>query len=369
MYTVALFGAGKIGHAICGLLSLSGRYQVRVCDVDEVRAREVASSWGRCTAHKLNLDQESFSAALLDGCHAVISALPFFCNRQVAQLAAKKGLHYLDLTEDVRVTKEVITIAEGSKGAFLPQCGLAPGFISIAATHLVNQFETVDSVKMRVGALPVFPTNMIKYNLTWSTDGLINEYGNMCEAIVDGKLQQVLPLEGYEKFSLDGVEYEAFNTSGGLGSMCETMLSRVKDLSYKTIRYPGHRDLIFFLMNELRFNQDRETLRQVFERSIPTTSQDECVILVEVKGQAGTKYKQSTYSSKVYSAKVGNHHLSAIQITTAAGVCAPLDLLLTEKLGIRRGFLKCEEIPFFEFLGNEFGKYYQDERAIGGIAR
>ena len=100
---------------------------------------------------------------------------------------------------------------------------------------------------MRVGALPQFPTNALRYNLTWSTDGLINEYCNFCEVIHDGRRLEVLPLEGLEHFSLDGVRYEAFNTSGGLGTLCETLAGRVRTLNYKTVRYNGHRELMQFL--------------------------------------------------------------------------------------------------------------------------
>src|SRR5438445_283618 len=82
-----------------------------------------------------------------------------------------------------------------------------------------------------VGALPQFPTNEMKYNLTWSTDGLINEYGNACEAIHDGKLIELLPLEGLEHFSLDGVDYEAFNTSGGVGTLAETLAGQCRMLN------------------------------------------------------------------------------------------------------------------------------------------
>ncbi len=76
---------------------------------------------------------------------------------------------------------------------------------------------------MRVGALPKFPSNALNYNLTWSTEGLINEYCEPCEAIVNGERREVPPMEELEEFSLDGVTYEAFNTSGGLGSLCETL--------------------------------------------------------------------------------------------------------------------------------------------------
>src|SRR5207249_4998570 len=143
---------------------------------------------------------------------------------------------------------------------FMPQCGLAPGFVSIAANHLARKFDKLDEVRMRVGALPQFPTNEMKYNLTWSTDGLINEYGNPCEAIYQGRFIQTLPLEGLEHFSLDGVDYEAFNTSGGVGTLCETLRGKVRTLDYKTIRYRGHRELMAFLMNELRLNDRRAML-------------------------------------------------------------------------------------------------------------
>ncbi|WP_225974751.1 saccharopine dehydrogenase family protein [Arachidicoccus ginsenosidivorans] len=105
----------------------------------------------------------------------------------------------------------------------MPQCGLAPGFISIAAYDLCQQFDSLQSVRLRVGALPQYPVNRLKYNLTWSTNGLVNEYCNPCDAIVDGKRTQVLPMEGLEHFMADGIDYEAFNTSGGLSALAEVL--------------------------------------------------------------------------------------------------------------------------------------------------
>src|SRR5690606_12924779 len=107
-----------------------------------------------------------------------VSALPFFLNVPVARAAREAGLHYFDLTEDVETTRQVMQIAAGARTAFMPQCGLAPGFVSIAAYDLARRFDSVETVRMRVGALPQFPTNALNYNLTWSTDGLINEYCN-----------------------------------------------------------------------------------------------------------------------------------------------------------------------------------------------
>lgn len=367
MFKIALFGAGKIGAAITCLLANSGRYHIKVCDGDIERARAIAAGRGCAEAHALNLGDKAGTAQLLKGCDAVLSALPYFCNIDVARIAAQAGVHYFDLTEDVATTKAVAEIAANGRTVMMPQCGLAPGFISVAAAHLVRSFETVDTVKMRVGALPIFPSNLLKYNLTWSTDGLINEYGNMCELVENGVLKQAFPLEGYERFSLDGDEYEAFNTSGGLGTLCDTLAGQVRCLDYKSIRYVGHRDLVFFLMNDLRFNEDRETLKRVFERSIPTTAQDKCIIFVEVRGTVGNKFVQRTYASTIYNTTIGREHLSAIQLTTAAGVCAPIDLILTGAAPVTAGFVRSEQLSLTAFLDNEFGAHYRDPKALSGI--
>ena len=365
MYKIALFGAGKIGDAICALLTSSGRYSIKVCDHAFQAAEDVAGRWGSaCSAHPLKLENKKETLSILQDCDAVLSALPFYCNVQVAEYAKEVGLHYLDLTEDVATTQAVSKLSNGASTAFLPQCGLAPGFISIVAAHLINLFDEIESVKMRVGALPIYPSNRLKYNLTWSTEGLINEYGNRCEVVENGEKKQVHALEGYERFSLDGVEYEAFNTSGGLGTLCDTLKGKVENLNYKSVRYPGHKDLIAFLMHDLKFNDHRSALKEIFERSIPTTTQDKCIIFVEAKGKINGRYLQSTYASTVYNAEINGKHMGAIQITTASGICAPLDLLLTGKLNDQKGIITLESIPLKLFLENEFGQSYKDEKAI-----
>ncbi len=367
MHTIALFGAGKIGLAITAMLCESGKYHVRVCDASTERAESVASEYRGATAHPLDLNDVKKTKKLLKGCDAVISALPYQFNSQVAAIAVELKVHYFDLTEDVQNTAVVRTLSERAKSVIMPQCGLAPGFISIAAHSLATQFDRVESIKMRVGALPIYPSNRLKYALTWSTDGLINEYGNLCEAVVDGKKTMLVPLEGYERFSLDGDEYEAFNTSGGLGTLCDSMLGKVSQLDYKSVRYPGHRDLMSFLMRDLRFNTDRETLKQVLERSLATTHQDKCLIVVEASGFVKKRFIQKTYASSVYNGRIGKKHFGAIQITTAAGVCAALDMVVNGAFKKRNGLVRCEEIDLQDFLKNRFGKYYHDPKALSGV--
>ena len=211
------------------------------------------------------------------------------------------------MTEDIATSHEVRALAGQARNGqiFMPQCGLAPGFVSIAANHLTGCCDTVDSVYMRVGALPQFPTNALHYNLTWSTDGLINEYCNFCQVIHDGRLMEVLPLEGLEHFSLDGIRYEAFNTSGGLGTLCESLEGRVRSLNYKTVRYTGHQALMQFLIGELRLGQRRELLKEILENAIPITLQDVVVIFCTVTGQDNGQLVQISDARKIYQQTIG----------------------------------------------------------------
>ena len=244
----------------------------------------------------------------------------------------------------------------------MPQCGLAPGFISIVANNLINWFERIETVKMRVGALPQFPTGELKYNLTWSTDGLINEYCNPCEAIHAGRRIDLLPLEGLEQFSLDGVRYEAFNTSGGLGTLCDTLEGNVRELNYKTVRYVGHRDQMKLLVDELRLSEHREQFKQILERAVPVTFQDVVVTFCTVTGWRKGLLVQKSDARKIYHQKIGDEMWSAIQITTAAGVCAVLDLHVAGRLP-RRGMVRQEQVSFEEFVANRFGQYYESQMA------
>ena len=361
MKDVLVLGAGKIGALISGLLAESGDYRVQLADSKPGAAAKVTKAHGLDNLEAFDLDASDGSALTAHvETHkpiAVVSGLPYFCNVTVARVAREYGLHYFDLTEDVAVTEAVRELAEGSDKVFAPQCGLAPGFISIAANELIKHFDSLKSVKLRVGALPQHPNNVLKYSLTWSTDGVINEYGNLCKSIVDGNEVDVMPLEGLEEIEIDGTLYEAFNTSGGLGSLGETYRDRVTNMNYKTIRYPGHCEQMRLLMNGLKLNHDRETLKRILENSVPQTLQDVVIIYAAVTGMQDGELREENYVNKVYPQVVAGRLWSAIQITTAAGVCAVLDIVLS-KPDQHGGFVAQEEFQLPEILDNRFGRFY-----------
>lgn len=363
---ITLLGAGHIGQTIATWLVESGDYQVTVLDRDAKALSLLPRHAALSTKVADSADAPALLAAL-EGQDAVINALPYHQAVQAATQAGQAGCHYFDLTEDVAATRAIQGLAEGASIAFMPQCGLAPGFIGIVAHHLAQGFESLHEVKMRVGALPAFPTNALKYNLTWSVDGLINEYCHPCEAIRDGRNIEVLALEGLEHFSLDGTEYEAFNTSGGLGTLCETLAGRVRNLDYKSVRYPGHRDLMKMLLEELQFNQDTETLKAVLRRSIPSTMQDVVLVFVTVSGMRRGALVQEVFARKIFADRDEARPLSAIQITTAAGVCAAVDLFREGKLP-QRGFVPQEQVKLPDFLANRFGRVYQQSRQVESIS-
>ena len=361
MHRVLVLGAGKIGALISGLLGESGDYRVRLADIDGEAVESVVAAHGldHVTGAQVDAgDAEALAAHLAEyPADAVVSGLPYFCNMVVAQAARDADMHYFDLTEDVAVTNQVRRLARGAKRAFAPQCGLAPGFISIAAQALANHFDEVHTVKLRVGALPQHPNNVLKYSLTWSTDGLINEYGNMCQSVEDGDQVNVMPLEGLEEIEIDGTLYEAFNTSGGLGSMAETWAGEVRQMNYKTMRYPGHCHQMRLLMNGLKLNHDRDTLKRILENAVPRTLQDVVVVYVSVTGLQDGELREENYVNKVYPQVIAGRLWSAIQVTTAAGVCSVVDLVLSNP-GDHQGFVTQESFRLKDIRDNRFGRYY-----------
>ena len=330
---IAIVGSGNIGWALKQLLKKD--FEINQGDIED-------------GFDALDVSQVK---DFLKGNDAVISAGPFKVNKNIAKIAAEQGIAYFDLTEDVETTDFIKNL--NSKNILMPQCGLAPGAINICAASMMKDFDSVNEVLMRVGALPRFTTNEMSYYLSWSTNGLINEYCNEADAIYEGKSVKLMPLEGIEKIVIEGESFEAFNTSGGCATMCETYENQVENLSYKTIRYPGHVNHMKFLFNDLHLKKNREVLEKLFDKEVPRTKNDVIIFFVKVIGMIDGVLQEKTYLRKIY----GNDKLSAIQLTTASGVCSVLKMYLDGKMK-GNGFVKQESLSWQDFLDNDFGKVY-----------
>ncbi|MCC6171231.1 MAG: saccharopine dehydrogenase NADP-binding domain-containing protein [Gammaproteobacteria bacterium] len=364
MHRVLIAGAGHIGSLAAELLAATGDYRVTVVDRNELalaRSREIS----RVETLRISVTDHEAMVAALRGSFAVLSAAPYAVTGAVAQAAHAAGVHYLDLTEDVATTRLVKSLAADATHALIPQCGLAPGFISIVGMELARRFETLDTLRLRVGALPQFPSNALGYNLTWSTAGVINEYCQPCEAIIDGARVMVPPLEQLEHFALEGVQYEAFNTSGGLGTLCDTLAGQVRELNYRTIRYPGHRDVMKLLLHDLRLSERPEVLTELLENALPETRQDVVVIFATATGRRGGRSWQESFAHRVHPTVLAGREWTAIQTTTACSACAVLDLLAEGRLPAR-GFVRQEDIRLADFVANRFGRVYATEGGTSG---
>jgi saccharopine dehydrogenase-like NADP-dependent oxidoreductase len=358
---VGILGAGKVGMAIAALLD-TARFVESVVLAD---VQTVANFGGLRKTHfsKLDVLSETELAEFVRNRDVIVSAAPYYLNKTIARTCARFDRSYFDLTEDVDTANYVRGLAADCRSTFMPQCGLAPGAINIIASGLANSFKVVRSVEMRVGALPLSASNQMKYYLSWSTAGLINEYCHCGEALYQGLRIPTLPLDGVEHLTIDGVEYEAFNTSGGVATMCETFEGLVGELNYKTLRYPGHRDLMKFLLYDLNLSQKQDLLTQIFDQEVPITFSDVVVLFVNSVGNEEGGLIQRSFVKKIYAGTVGGRPLSALQLSTAAGVVAVIELFARGLLPA--GFVKQESIALDEFFDTQWGgRVYREAETV-----
>ena len=364
MIPVMVAGAGKIGRLIACLLADTKDYQVYLadCDFSASDTKALLKELPDLKALTLDVkDTKALEKALKQHqIKALISSLPYFLNPPVANAAKLAGAHYFDLTEDISVAEAIKSLALGADTVFVPQCGMAPGFVSIVAHSIMETFDVCHEAKLRVGALPQQTSNALHYSLTWSTDGLINECGEACAGIENGQPTWFEPLEGLESLQINGDEYEAFHTSGGLGGLGVLYAGKVNRLTYKTIRYKGHCEKMRFLMKTLKLNEDRETLKTILERAIPKTTQDMVLVYVSVEGMKAGELVEESYVKKIYPKIIRGLQWSAIQVSTASAVCAVLEQVLAEDDKLH-GLVLQEHFRLDAILNNRFGRFYRED--------
>ncbi|WP_335695409.1 saccharopine dehydrogenase family protein [Spirosoma montaniterrae] len=267
------------------------------------------------------------------------------------------------MTEDVPTTSAIREMAKTARGVMAPQCGLAPGLIGIVGADLANRFDRLRDIELRVGALPRYPNGLLGYSFTWSPAGVINEYINDCEVIANGNVKLVPALDGIEVINIEGQEFEAFSTSGGLGTMCETYAGRVDTLNYKTIRYPGHCRLMRFLLYELILKDKRELTEQILTEAKPPVREDVVYVYAVVEGWKNGQLAREEFYRAYHPRRIDGKHWRAISWTTAGSVAAVVEMVADVVLP-QQGFLKQEEIPFEAFLNTENGAFFREKAEV-----
>lgn len=351
MEKIAVLGLGKVGSLVALLLNK----RFKVVGVDKMKPHydyelpfEIIQG---------DVASEEFLTELLKNQDAVVSALPFFLNKKVAEIAHRLKKHYFDLTEDVGTSNFIRELSKTSESVMAPQCGLAPGFVGIIGADLAKKFTKIRDIELRVGALPRYPNGLLAYSFTWSPAGVINEYLNDAEVIHNGVRKMVPSLDGIEHINIEGQEFEAFSTSGGLGTMCESFEGKVDTLNYKTIRYPGHGKLMKFLMYELILKNDKKLLEDILFQAKPPVQDDVVYVYAVVEGWKNEKLFREEYYKAFYPIEIEGNNWRAISWTTAASVAAVVEMVADGKLA-QKGYIKQEEIPLEAFLETQNGSYY-----------
>ncbi len=356
MQSIAVLGLGKVGALAAELLRETG-FSVIGYDVAPHPSLE-----DRIPQKPLDVtNRDALQIALADH-DAVLSCLPYGFNTGVATAAHDAGIHYFDLTEDVPTTTAIRALSKTSKGLMAPQCGLAPGFVGIVGADLIAQFDDCRSCRMRVGALPQHPTGLMGYSFNWSPEGVVNEYLNDCEVLEEGEHKWVSPMEWVEKIVIDGTELEAFTTSGGLGTMCETYLGRVPNLDYKTMRYPGHVKLMNFFFHELLMRERREDAGEILVHAKPPVDDDIVYIHVSAEGTIDGQLLRREFVRALRPMEIAGHSRTAIAWTTASSVAAVIEMVRDGTLP-GRGFLRQEDIALAPYLATRNGARYSGAQA------
>jgi saccharopine dehydrogenase-like NADP-dependent oxidoreductase len=351
--SVLVVGLGSVGSLVACLLHKTG-FDVIGADIQDkpgfpFPVKKLDSS------KRINIHSE------IKNCDAIVSCLPYHYNIDVASSAHQADVHYFDLTEDVQTTKEIIKMSSSTNAVMAPQCGLAPGFIAIVGADLAESFDKIRSLKLRVGALPQNPTGLLGYAFNWSPEGVVNEYLNDCEVIENGIHKWISPMEWIEQLFINGVKLEAFTTSGGLGTMCETYADRIENLDYKSIRYPGHVRMMNFFFHELLLRENRKRAGEILTNAKPPVKDDVVYIHASAEGLQKDRLVRDEFVKAYYPLTIDDKTWSAISWTTAASVCAVVEMVRDGSLR-SKGFIKQEEIPLHGFLKTKNGRRYNIEQ-------
>ena len=243
-----VLGAGLQGSACAyDLLQNPEVTQVRLADLhfDHLPPFLKPLSGPRLLPTPLDVRDRAAVLALMRESDAVMSAIPYYFNLQLAECAVEAGVHFCDLggnTEIVFQQKELSDRAAAKDITIVPDCGVAPGMVNILAQYGIAQLDAVESVRIYVGGLPQNPEPPLNYQIVYSLEGVLDYYTTLSWVVRDGKRVHVTALSEREivEFDEPAGSLEAFHTAGGLSTMAFRYEGRIPTMEYKTLRYPGH---------------------------------------------------------------------------------------------------------------------------------
>ncbi|MEP7266360.1 MAG: saccharopine dehydrogenase C-terminal domain-containing protein [Saprospiraceae bacterium] len=370
--SVFIAGAGGIGRAVALMLSdfYKDEIEIYIGDINGkacVQALNfVHAGLGNehCPVKIIEMAAEHQSGEVesaLKKCQIILDCLPGTQAPRIARLAKEYKLHYANLTEYVKETKEIMEIASHADTAFVLQTGLAPGFINVLANRLYKDLFKeypvlkADSLIMRVGALPMNCKSPHYYGFTWSPVGVATEYLEDCIVIRNHEKTIVPALSARENLIIDGVPFEADLTSGGAADLPDYFMGKVGDLDYKTLRYPGHYDWVNISASTIPKSRDKiAELQRIMLENIPMVEEDFVIIYSAAQGRdENNTLWLNEKSYWVNQLQWGNVKLKAIQATTAAPMAEITRMFLEGNL---KGLIFQSQIDPYQFMEGPFIK-------------
>jgi len=331
---ILVLGAGRMGHgAVFDLAHSSSEVKaVTVADADFARAQAVAGNIKSPKVSAIELDVSDYEKCVLAmrGHDAAISCVNYWYNLELSKAAIETKTNFCDLGGNNYVVDEQLALDAEAKKAninIIPDCGLAPGMVSILAMHGANRFDETEEIHIRVGGLPQNPKPPLNYQLVFSVEGLINEYIESARVIRNGEIKEVESMTELESLEFENFPVlEAFQTSGGTSTLPETFLGKIKELDYKTIRYAGHCekfktmiDLGLCSSEEIVADyvkvKPRKVLGELLQNHLPADEPDYVLIRLEFVGTKGSERKSLRYDIVDKFDETTN--LSAMMRTTA----------------------------------------------------
>ncbi|MBR0554585.1 saccharopine dehydrogenase NADP-binding domain-containing protein [Ciceribacter sp. L1K23] len=346
---VSIFGAGEMGRALAEVLSKSGKFSVHVIDRSEDALDRLRSMDLDVTLKSLGHSDDL--RGLLLNQDVAVAAVPETATSDIAHAAANAKVHYLDFNCPNPKTRAILDDLSKHRAVF-SGCGVSPGLIGNIACGLLDDVSNVSDLTIRVGAIPRYPTNRLGYGQIWNIDGLIDEYTRPSAAIRDGEPVMLSPLEGCERLSIDGVGYEEFVTSGGVQDLSIFSHAAPKNVTFKTIRYPGHLDYIRFLFDDLNLRHRRDMLRSLFYNGLPVVEEDQLLLVVTARGYRGRQPTERTCCHRF----VPSRQLRPFNalISTATGYAATLLSMLSHGTLASKGYVAHHRIDTNALLSGPF---------------